>query len=454
MLYRVTKPYTGRTRTLVPGMVVDTKNPKTSYELPMSYIDWEKNKYHDDVWFSLQREHRYLPDGILVPLSPSEITDYESRVEKFKREHWRQVGSYRASHTLGTDPEIFAQNANGVCIPAWKFLKPKELADTIELNSYTQKYIPFYPDGFAAEFQTATWSCVAFGVDRHQKMLKAIHTHLNTYDPQARLVADPVVDIPQQVLDEAPAEHVQLGCSPSLNAYALSGRSIDNGRELPIRVSGYHLHVSLSETEKRRIGEIIRAMDVLGGVTSVLALQGLESRQRRQYYGLPGEHRIKEYGVEYRALSGAVLWHPCITHFLTQFTRAGVQLVTSGMFPHLVKVREDEVIRCMLDLDVDIAKKIVNENREVWEKLIHHWYRDLDQPLNDQNYAPKGVQPPNVIVDEILFKGFLPYIELDVAKNWMLRPQDEGKWISHSEAEERNFWRFVVSRLGEYEGRD
>lgn len=461
-LYRIDKALvSGQRSAIIPpvGSVIDITDPSRTDEFTFNWIDWGANRVWRDRYFrgvyTDPYSHRYQSQspGTLVLLSSSEVALYEARVAKHAKEHWLQHGHYRASHTMGSDPEIFAQDSKGVLVPAYKFLRPRSQADTYSNGrDYGRQNLPFYPDGFAAEFQTGTWQCCAYGVDVYHCALVAVYERLKGYDPQATLTAESVVDVPTAELETAPTEYAQLGCSPSCNAYALQGEPVENGRNLPFRVSGFHLHFSLKKEEKEKIPNIVKTMDLLGGVTSVLALQGLESRVRRRYYGLPGEYRTPEHGLEYRVLSGAALWHPCLVHFLTQFTRAGLQFTTSNL-THALEWDEKEVVECILNLDVDLAKRIVEKNRKVWERLIHHWYRDPNQPVENSELYPKNVQPASVIVDEILYKGFARYIEKDVEKNWLLGGAQE-EWKKHSEGPECNFWRFVVSMLGEYHGRD
>lgn len=385
--------------------------------------------------------------SFLVECSPAEVQEYEVRKAKYSKENWQQFTNLRASHILGSDPELFAVDKDGVIIPAFKYLKPRKTT-CYPLNTH-----PYYPDGFAAEFQTGTWRCVAYGVDRYYAGLKNIHNALKLYDWEAKLVADPLIPIPQQMLDESPAEFVQLGCSPSLNAYGIEGVHIEDGRQLSLRVSGSHIHVTLKkvkpEDRDQHIIRCIKMMDKLAGVLSVVALQGLESPIRRRYYGLPGEYRTPTYGFEYRTLSSAMLWHPTIVHVLVQFARAGVQLTEAGL-DGLVDMPEDAVIRCLLDLDVDLAKKLILANRGVFERLLDHWYRNPNQPVYGE--APNGVQPSKVILEELLFKGFMQFIKLDIAGNWALDSSTE--WKTHSEGDGVHFWKFVKKHLGPYEGKD
>lgn len=441
MLYRILKNVSGSYNSkLVAGTIIEIDGPtKLSTFFPFKEFNPSENtftsKYYEGSSPSMEN---------FQPLTSQEIVKYEQDLEVHKRNYIEQHTNFRASHTLGTDPEIFSVDQDGKLIPSFNFLPGKgEALWMADKGTY-------YCDGFASEFTVPVFTCCAYGVDSLQYMLNAIHSKLVKYNPQAKLSAQPIFEIPSEILASAPAEHVQLGCSPSKNIYELESTPVSNGRELPLRVSGYHIHATTKRRDGVTIEDRIRMMDRIAGVISVVALQGLEGRIRRRYYGLPGEYRTPSYGLEYRTLSGAVLWHPAIVHMLTQFARAGVQMAGAGL-SKMWDASDEETIQTILDLDVDRAKSIIQRNSLIVERLLHHWYRDKDQPLHNRNYAPTGVQPPKVIIEQLLFKGFKEYIKLDVEKNWHLT---DGGWKAHSEGPEANCWRFTVASLGRYSGKD
>jgi hypothetical protein len=88
-----------------------------------------------------------------------------------------------------------------------------------------------------------------------------------------------------------PLSHI-FGCEPDFNAWT-------NKENLPpivpkpgMRSAGGHIHV---ETTLPKL-EVVKALDVTIGLASIFLDKG---KDRRKFYGKPGAHRPKPYGVEY-----------------------------------------------------------------------------------------------------------------------------------------------------------
>jgi len=183
--------------------------------------------------------------------------------------------------SLGTDPEVFVVDENGIVIPAFRFLPPKEKAKPV-----TQ---PFW-DGFQCEFRTnvkgsENRSCLAYLSDDVQKGLRAVYKAAKAYDPSARLTWKPVLDIPSDIMASAEPEHVELGCAPSFNAYPWVGSiSVPTPSELPFRFAGCHLHFGISKKISRAEAEqSVRFADKIFGIASVLLFRGMEDPRRRVF---------------------------------------------------------------------------------------------------------------------------------------------------------------------------
>src|SRR5690242_15574813 len=205
------------------------------------------------------------------------------------------VTSYCTGVT-GADPEIFAVDKNGVIIPAFTFLPTqKEALETKRAGASYDWYTPpvIYNDGFQAEFTVNAGSCHSSVVDTIQSQMKAILEAARKAVPGARLDCSSTLDIPEHLMAMASQQDSRLGCAPSNNAYGMQGRPIVNGREIPMRWAGWHLHASAIAQELMKPGvadRAAKACDLFAGVASVALFGDRERHERRQYYGMPGEY--------------------------------------------------------------------------------------------------------------------------------------------------------------------
>lgn len=319
-----------------------------------------------------------------------------------------------ANITTGADPEIFITTKSGEVIPAFEFLSKDNPKSTWSHLGFMQDGSTAMPDpywdGFQAEVKIYTSACHAYVVDAIQQQLKRLKA-LAPLD--SILNAQPTHIIPASMLKEAKPEHVALGCMPSRNAYGMEGVKVDSGLDLPYRFAGFHIHWTTDN--KSDIEKVVKTVDNIAGVMSVVTLNGLENAVRRQYYGLAGEFRTPKYGLEYRVLSSAVLWHPSITHLHLDMARGALQIAKAGL-GGIWNGSEEETIDIINNLDVDQAKKAMKRNKDLYFGLLERYYPSLKTN-------------PTTLYDSVLTHGFKDLIDLDINKNWLL----EGGWASHSE---------------------
>lgn len=275
-------------------------------------------------------------------------------------EPWRLMR--RLSCTIGADPEIFVTTSKGgvkTVVPAWTFLGSK--ADPDEYHSDPHRGNVYW-DGFQAEFTTPGTltclmqfaDCIRLGLQRIQK--KA---------PEgANLDLASVVPVDPEVLENAKEEHVAFGCAPSRNVYGLKGNS-QEGRVVPYRFAGGHIHFGLPDNAKGEITDrIVRNLDTVLGVSCVSMFANYDSPIRRQYYGQAGEHRLPPHGLEYRVLSNAWLAHPVITHLVFDMARAVAGLAMENLdIANFWQADEKETLEAIMNHDVALARSILNRNK-------------------------------------------------------------------------------------------
>lgn len=283
-----------------------------------------------------------------------------------KAEPWRLMK--RLACTVGADPEIFVTKTvrkKKTVVPAWKFLRDKKNPDEYH-NDYLRGTV--YWDGFQAEFTTqAGVTCLLQFTDAIRLGLQRIH---NLAPSGAGLDIASVVPIDSTVLASAADEHVAFGCAPSKNVYGLRGNT-EEGRHVPYRFAGGHLHFGLTDGQKAFIPEYVRALDMVLGVACVSLFAKMDTPIRRQYYGLAGEYRTPPHGMEYRVLSNAWLAHPVITNMVFDLARAVCGLVEEGVpYKAMWKAEEKETLEAIMNHDVGLARTVLSRNEDFFGAIL------------------------------------------------------------------------------------
>lgn len=310
----------------------------------------------------------------------------------------------------GTDPEIFMQGPKGSLIPAWEFLPPQ--ADAMAKHIAALKVESLSPinstkpvaywDGFQAEFSfTGACHCHEILTGQVWSGLKAVLTAARTKHPQANLLAQDVVRVPASTLQEAPLEYVQLGCAPSANAYGIPPIEGIEGRLLPIRFSGCHLHFSkgtpypIPPPKWFPEGTVVM-MDKIGGLMLTALGRGLEDPERRKYYGRPGEYRLPKadptsYRIEYRTPGSFLLRCPQAFIFAADVCRMGYRM---GLWQDGRTWDEiPDVSQIIMECDADAAAKLIKKHWGLYSNLIDKHWRDAAVTSATAAALQKGIAP-------------------------------------------------------------
>lgn len=332
---------------------------------------------------------------------------------------------------IGSDPEIFVEDGNGNVIPAFNFLNDKKNAALAPTDENNRKQNKLYWDGFQAEFETEANNCLSWQMDSIKLGLEGIWLAAKAYNKDAKLLAKPTVDIPFDVLQSSKEEHVAFGCMPSFNVYGLKGREI-NGREVPFRSCGGHLHFGCGPKKEKDINNIIKALDAIIGVACVSLFANFDDAKRRLMYGLAGEYRTPPHGLEYRTLSNAWLYHPLIANIVIDVARKAFMFGEQGLMKYW-KTPESETIECIQNCDVKKAREIMELNKDMFIKIIQ------------SVQVFKTVNPFDIRLSfdhsELIYNIFYNGMEYaikeptNIEKNWDLG----SKWIIHCNGIGRNF---------------
>lgn len=399
----------------IKGLVIN----KTSYGKYETYLDIldDKGEIQRNIRITKQDEGTFRR-GLKTLALKTAIKQY------FATGQIRNLRKF-TSHYLGSDPEMFVTDSKGQLLPAFEFLGSKKAPDK------TEQAQALFWDGFQAEFNLMPQMCLCYTVDSVHYGLSALLAKAKKKDPGAKLTINSTFDIEQSWLDNAEPEHIEFGCMPSKNAYGMKGLQRD-GREVPFRSAGGHLHFGLNaayatggeevlkdSNKEEQIVQFVKDLDKIVGVACVSLFAKYDDPRRRSMYGLAGEYRTPEHGLEYRVLSNAWLSHPLITHMVFELSRqtlAASRAKCMGAW----EATEKETVECINNCDVELARVILKRNEVFLKNLIFsHCF--------NETYANK------------IFKTFLNGMETliknpdDIKGNWLL----DGGWIFHSESPDR-----------------
>lgn len=194
-------------------------------------------------------------------------------------------------YQIGSDPEIFAQAADGKIISVIDMIPGTkenphpidELGHMIQVDNIAFEYnIP--PCNTEEEF--------AYSIDFVKEYLRDIAKE-NGLDLSELASAE--ID-PDQLLDPRAK---RFGCDPDLNVYTSSFNTPPDSNTT-LRCVGGHVAMSWENPSVETAENIVKLFDIF--LTAPAVIYDKDTR-RRELYGKPGSFRIKEWGVECRALS-------------------------------------------------------------------------------------------------------------------------------------------------------
>lgn len=266
----------------------------------------------------------------------------------------------RSEFTIGADPEFFLETTEGALRSAIGVVKGTKYEQLMVDGGGLQH------DNVAAEFSCDPTTDEDAFIEVLSKVLRSLSTSVEPL----RLSCLSSADFPADQLDSEEAK--AFGCDPDYDCWAVARNYVpDEAPTLPFRSCGGHIHVGVKgESPKVLQGdsfegrlEIVRAMDLYVGVTSVLLDHGPESKKRRTLYGKAGAHRPKDYGIEYRTLSNFWMMSPKLARMVYRLTALAVTATDEGLAAaSYTKVGPDEIQRVINECDVDAARAIFEEH--------------------------------------------------------------------------------------------
>jgi hypothetical protein len=221
--------------------------------------------------------------------------------------------------TIGTDVEMFLGKDGN-------FVSAHELIPGTKYDPYVVKHGAVQVDGVAAEINIDP--AATFQEFRYN--LQQVLLQLQGMIPGYEILQLTTVQIN---LDALP-EHVKmLSCETDIDPYTEELNPILD-QQVPYRSAGGHIHVGgifdESDTSSDRWGRALRLSRLMDRYVGVPSLGWDRDQTRRKTYGKAGNCRVKEYGVEYRALSNAWLFEPTIMRFVFDATMKAAKALKDG----------------------------------------------------------------------------------------------------------------------------
>lgn len=309
-----------------------------------------------------------VPDDFKMRvLSDEEMEPLLAKHETYMLDNLRQALPH--GFTIGSDPEIFLTDGEKNLIPAFDFLGSKEKPN---VGPHANNKI--YWDGFQAEFDTQSGTCLASHSDNVHYALKDLYHMALKHNSTALLSLKTTFDLTPKQLNDTKDEHIAFGCMPSLNVYGMKGISA-NGRDVPYRSSGGHIHFGIGKKSSEEIERIVKALDAILGVACVSLFAKYDTAQRRMMYGLAGEYRLPPHGLEYRTLSNAWLCHPLAMHLTFDLARKALVFGQKGLLKYW-QASEEETIQCINKCDVKLAREIMERNKKLFCGILLAAFHD------------------------------------------------------------------------------
>ena len=192
--------------------------------------------------------------------------------------------------TIGCDPEVFLEGENGIVSAIGMVGGSKEEPIYVTDGALQE-------DNVLAEFNTDP----ADSSDSFVHNIKSVMGQLESKVSPFKLKVLSSHHFTQEALEKAGEKALEFGCNPDINAWT-GDTNESPSPYTTLRTAGGHVHLgfNVEDGDSQSRFDVIKLMDIYLGIPSVL-LDG--DTERRSLYGKAGACRLKEYGVEYRALS-------------------------------------------------------------------------------------------------------------------------------------------------------
>ena len=160
--------------------------------------------------------------------------------------------------------------------------------------------------------------------------------------------------VEDNILDENSKE---FGCSPSINVITQTINAIkieDVPEELKLlRTSGFHIHFGNENLTEEQAIRLVMCFELMCSIP--LNKYDNDKFHRRQFYGMFGDCRIKDYGVECRSLGGYFLKDEETLSMVWECIENTIELFNNAKF-------SDDEIQQMLEYCIGENDTVIEKN--------------------------------------------------------------------------------------------
>jgi hypothetical protein len=197
------------------------------------------------------------------------------------------------SVTIGADIELF------ICDKQDNLLSAIDIIKATKDKPKQFKNGAIFHDNVAAEFNMLAHT----NRTKFKRNIVSMMRRIQHAIAPNKLTTISSAKFPDNLLDNDEAR--EFGCNPDYDAWRKVRNEVPSGAAYSnFRSVGGHVHVGHPNLQSvDGITNVIRVMDILLGIPSIILDKTDGTEERRQLYGQAGSFRKTSYGVEYRTLS-------------------------------------------------------------------------------------------------------------------------------------------------------
>ncbi len=329
---------------------------------------------------------------------------------------------------FGGDHEFSFVTASGKAFPATLLLPSQQEGITaVEYKACSLKPI-LYEDGMNGEFCVGTSGCREYLQDDMWYALKKAKEIAAKGYKGKRLKVKLGSGAPTttKLKESGGRKAMESGCDPDLNAYTgKTNYGIPNYERFAYAVCGFHLHCDVKPPEgidttegEQYMADLCKIFDLMVTLPFML-IEPIEEHakiRRAAGYGRAGSFRIKDYGIEYRTLSGNGLLCPEFSSFLMGMCRTSHQCMDAR--DELLKFCDEKLETAINSCSRRMARALLKKAWPTIQKAIGEY-----DPLSDLSEGGAQYEMWELLSHPAKRTKFL---HGDVVKDWRLNKKFTG----------------------------